>query len=491
MTDRNNPDRGQIEVEYKAPIGNILSPTLQPSGVLVPNIQAGDIKVELDELLRLIEQLISICEGYLRKFRLPIYNNTPQDKNLQIAMNAEWPTQINSYVYYDQYKALETSTTATATYIRQRFENAMRDVGGVGHLDYLILAQAFYAKALNIQEFIDLYVQNPNYDAHDVLYQSFLAFIRSTTTLVKRTLKYALANPQLANDFEYNISSPEEALTKQANYKIALNSMNVFIQQSINLIRTNSIKFNELFTQDFLGPSSKYYRQFQNVSPQGQIDQATNKHLELSTAYILADQVSTNNNLQSLSTTLIEKIRVRETINASILVLGVYGKTTPTAPGYVSEIPEGDVITTDFDPQYLDATPATSATASSTMLSDHAMLTSLESDDHPLYLKKAGDAIDGPIILGPKATIDGIVPSLHAHTGADGSKQISGDDIIPGTLNHTTINQGDIPVAPANLALVSQSMKDFPSGLSLVDAIFKWDGDPSYTYEIQVTPYEE
>jgi hypothetical protein len=83
------------------------------------------------------------------------------------------------------------------------------------------------------------------------------------------------------------------------------------------------------------------------------------------------------------------------------------------------------------------------------------------------------------------ALIDGIKPSTHAHTGKDGTIQIHGADILPGSLTTSVVDKANQPPAPIALAVSNQYI-DSTNGAPTIDVSISWTGDDSYTYEVQI-----
>jgi hypothetical protein len=84
--------------------------------------------------------------------------------------------------------------------------------------------------------------------------------------------------------------------------------------------------------------------------------------------------------------------------------------------------------------------------------------------------------------------IDGIDPGEHQHTGLDGSKQVHGGDIAPGTIGPPAIDPGNLPPTPLNLRVLSQTQRVVPPGVTVVDVQLAWDDDPDLSYEVQIAP---
>lgn len=486
--------------KYVPAIGN-QSP---PNDSINPGISGYSDEFHLRDLLDQIQILtqatIDGSERDLANYNLQI----PAGSQLERAQAQEWPSELGTpknYVTYAQYKALEKKETRSSEYIRQAYEDNVRSIAGTNAIDTLKLSTVIQNEGKHISDFLDTYLGDVDDTSEFRVLELLQDWAQSGIQQAQRiaTLLITRVTDQVQiPSTEMDQITADSARNYQAFFQTKVNAINTEIKQLTTDLEKDHNVMSEVFYQKFLGPSLnfrlKVSRPLETDStalPGLLSNQATQADKAMGANFInmLTDQMKRNENFDNAMNNVVMRIQVRDQY------VGFTKQLDPISPEPITTPFTDDALTDeDIDAaQVIQAAVDANSENENPFESPHNALDGLLEDDaHPQYLLKAGDQISGDINLDDGVKIDGMVPSLHAHTGTDGSVKIKGSDIEGGTLGVGTVNTEEKPNVPTNLRLVSTVVTVVPPGLSVIDATISWEGDEANTYEVQISrPQEE
>lgn len=487
--------------EYKPDIGSNLESQEDPTR---DNPQSF---ADLDSLIRDLQMLI----GYLDQLEIEIEKKLVNfaidvdrdDSRLVEAHSAEWPRTLGdpaAQISYRYYKALRLRDSTAAGYIRERFEEAARDVSGTSDLDLLKLADITRNEALLIQDFLSRYIGHIYDSSEQRLLETFQSWVQPALVYSQQLRTYFESNEgsrQVLTKEDLASITPDEAVKGQAVFKVKLNSYNDQITKNLDYLHRNFSDFAPVFYDRFLGPALNFRLK---VGLQGGANPASRINEEVEDAstlleedlrVALADQTRRrslyNNKMYQLQT----DIKNRDRYRTMIRDLSTKGKELPTTGPRVLVEANQDAGEIDYWYKFEEEAPVIAqASGVGTLTSVHGALSGLDLNDHPQYLLRAGGHMTGDITLAPGVRIDGVDPSEHRHTGEDGSPQVHGSDIIGGTLPPDVVDPNQKPERPFNLQVESFQANIIPPGVTTIDATISWEGGTEETHEVQITRVE-
>lgn len=456
------------------------------------------IEVRLRSLLDKVDGFLADLNADMQRYALPADNGV--DKRLKDAHALEWPRELGSppeNINYQYYKALKLRDTTTAAYITKRYEEAARDVTGTCSLDVISLLKVFRQEILLIQRFMSTTVKDFDDSSEYRSLESVQDWLQSCEGYEGQLRQVFQAGKQTSLSIpEVDAATEKQARHTQAVLKVKLNAQNAAFHRELEAFKRDFADYAEVFYEKVLKPPMDYRlnigREMRHTKDPLQAEiESVSKGLKASMSFAIADQFRRKSSFDGYVTRLLDKLENQTHLRIAMHKLAEKGKPipksgprimvteSPPAPvvEHFSDVDDGHYVYPNPD-DYVDKTD---------LLSPHSALHGLEQDDHPQYLMKSGGVVTGHVTLGEGATLDGIVPSLHRHTGEDGSPQIHGTDIIGGTLSDEVVDETRMPPTPTDLEFVS-FRGSVNSGL--LDATFAWKGDPRYTYEMQIARVE-
>lgn len=488
--DKNGPS------EYKPEIGS------NRSSMFDPSINEVGSYADIDELNQNLATLISLMsdlekdlEEDLLNFALPVGDF---DKRLVEAHNEEWPNELGQpkkQVSFRYYKALRLRNTTSASYIRKRYEEAARDVTGTHSIDLLSLAATIKIEATLVQGFINEYIGEVDDSSEHRILELFQDWTYEALRYA-RILRDFFATRETSKELfptdEINGLTPEEARQGQAVFKVKLNSYNDNIVKNIEFLNKNFSEFASVFYDRFLGPALTFRLGVgRRILPTGskltQEVQQASQELDANLRMALADQMRRNSLFTKKFEQIFNDVQERDKYRTYINQLAPKGKVTPKSAGPRVMVPLKE---DDSQVQYWWATEQAakgSEPDQGTFRASHTALVDLDKDSHPQYLKKAGGTVTGDLHMADGVKIDSMRPSTHRHTGADGTPQIHGSDIIGKTLGDDVVDTEQKPATPTGLAIERFKSNVVPPGVTLIDAYLIWTGNSNNTYEVQLS----
>lgn len=462
----------------------------------------SDSMADLDYLDRLLTQVINAnkllikdVEEELAYLILPI-TDEPQDSRLSEAHLAEWPNELGNpkrHISYHYYKALRNRNSNSASYIRKRYVQAVRDVGGHNGVDIVPLAEASLDEAYRVKGFIERYVgslgESSDHRTVELLQEWAETALAHTGEL--RSLFEKRSAPKGLPDSEIKSITPAKAKSSQAIFKDKINELNAVLDEQLQELKKTFSDYSDVFYGNFLGPALRIRRDVTLPLHDSSHTPTVDRELRGSTGLeddriegLLADLLRRNQIFDRQLGNARALISTRDTYRGYIEQLAVKGqKIGPGTPGFVVKgQQEANVV--EYFNSYTDSSGAPTYGA------DHNVLLGREHPDaHPQYLAHNGGTVTGDISVDEGVSIDGIDLSEHRHDGADGSKRIRASDLIPGTLVTGIVDKDEEVCAPQALHLINSTSFVGSEGVRLVNSQIAWTTcDTGLTFEVQMVP---
>jgi len=443
----------------------------------------------LTTLLNATDRFREELESELLNYSMPIPR---ADVRLAEANSLEWPSELGSskpLISYRYYRALATRTTTAATYVRSRFQDAMRDLTGTVALDLLDLVEVVASEALLIKDFIPTYIGDVDDTAELRTVELFQDWASAATNHLNALYQlYTTRGINVLPAGEIGAATPAEARQAQATYKVKLNATNKELADSVAYLKKNFTEHADTFYGRFLGPAMQWrLAAGRSFHPQGGVIGAemttTNNSLDANLSVLQADQLRRNKIFDEKVALIAAHIQRQDAFRDYIQQLAPVGKQI------TSGMPDMAVLSQDAPEEIdywenLESDPPPPAIFTSL----HSALGGLDIDDaHAQYLLRDGDELTGNLQLDDGVLIDGMRPGTHQHTGGDGTQKIRGIDIEGGSVTTEIIDRTEVPPIPSQLRLVSQDIRMVPPGMTVVDAQISWEGETTLQYEVQST----
>lgn len=444
---------------------------------------------ELSTLIAQCNSLLGSMETILSKVSL-VVTTDPNDSNLVNANEVLWPKSLGAapnYITYLYYSSLENVNSAAANFVRNAYQAAAQGVTGSNAIDLLPLAQITLDEATLIQDFANLYagaLSDSSQRRTVELLQDWVESAQGQMITLENSLK---GNGAQLSSSELSSLSASDAQNAQAILHVSLNQLNVQLNKSMGVLQQSFANYQTTFYKSVLGPAMNVRTNAINkiypaILPESisQVISTSTQVLDTNLQNVLTDQMRRNNVYTSQMPNIMATIQARDTYRSYIIQLSTIGQSIVTGTS-------GTIVTTSDtinQAAYFNSTTAPAATPNNPYQAPHSQLSGLSDlSAHSQYLLKGGDVLSGNLTLSDNALIDGITPSSHAHTGLDGSVQIKGSDILPGSVNSSVVDTLAQPETPTNLNLVSEYLDNINGG---VDISISWSGDPSLTFEVQI-----
>lgn len=390
---------------------------------------------------------------------------------------------------------LKNHSSNAATYIRTVYEMAIRDAGGCNCLDIMSMLLIIQSEAERVKSFLIDFIGEINDTSEYRILENFQTWTedaRITVVKLRKTAKkeYTGSLPSA----EVDSLKRKEAREFQAIFKIKLNVVNRNLVNDFTALAREYVQNSDYFYNKYLGKALKFRLKVGtsiieiDKSPvlKAEAEQTiTTLNAEFFAA--LTDQVKRNRLFRSKYKQLLDAMLVRDTYASYIFQLSNKGtrlkkRFVPTA---LTEDEEA-FFAIDVD----DYNVITELVSEKNFTKSHSLLEDLDDPDaHPQYLLKAGGELTGDITLADGVKVDGIVPSLHEHTGEDGSVKISGANIEYNSITDTNVDTSNSSTSvPENVLISKQeaSMNSLGQSKVVVELGFDVDTTNIASYEFEI-----
>lgn len=455
---------------------------------------------DLELLRRLLAQIIIEAENNISgtTAALEPYNLQILSTSLQDVQKAEWPSELGDpkdYISYHQYAAYENVDSRGAKYARKAYEDTVRGPAGTCALDIQHISIEIRNEARRIEDFLDEYLGSVD-DASE--YRILEAF----QDWAQMALKYARIFWHIFEsrnedegripDKELSQLSRDQATNWQTLFKTKLNGFNDKLTSTLEGVKKD-YAFQDQFYGQFLGPSLKF-RLDVNPSLNDTMTQGFFANQAASAEKVfsdhirsaLADQVKRNGMFEQKFHELESLVKARNAYTGYIKQLSTVGSSVKNPFVQVDISGEEKAALQEYG-----EAAKTAAQNNNTFSSGHSDLSGRDDPEaHSQYILKTGDTLAGALAFADGATIDGIRPSQHTHSGEDGSTKIPGSSLVAGSLETASVQRAEGVGAPVELRVMSQKQE---SGSDTMAIKLAWDIDDEFAdhqFELQLIRYD-
>lgn len=483
------------EKEYKPQIGSFVPEPTNNYSFDDRTYRYETLVEQVDQIIQDTEIINSLAEKELNSYTLQI-----NSEKLEKAQNAVWPKtvgDVQNYVTYNQYKALEPRLDRASKHIKDEYVANVRGEQGSGALDIKKTANVLNVEAKNIKRFLDAKtINNVNDSAQKRIAELFQDWSTSALSHSKRLLSFfsegGKENTSKIPETEMASITAEEAGKYQALFKARINAVNLELDREMSDFERHFLTSSDIFYSKFLAPAIRFNNgagaelssKNNATTLLGQELLRANEAIAVNMTTALADLAQRNEIFERKMLNLESSIGRRESLKQVFKQFS--GKSGNTKEIFINRIPNQQI---DLGLTQALSSVSEQLSSLSGLSSSHDSLANRDDPDaHPQYVLKAGDTITGDIEVAPGVRIDGVDISSHSHTGLDGSQKISGTSIKPNSLPVSAVNIDEFVDKPIKLKLVGYSDGGKIGDTAVINANFFWESkDPDQMYEIQIT----
>lgn len=455
----------------------------------------------LDELIKSAGDIYVQCENDLANYSLIIDQS---DTDLVSAHKTVYPsTDVPGYVTFQEYKyLLKNSSSNAAQYVMNAYEMNIRGTSGTNAFDIATVMLTINNEAKRIKEFINGYIGAVDDTSEFRIIENFQNWGEDTKRLVDgfRSAFQGQFSAQIPQS-EVDSVPGDSAAQLQAVLQVKLNVAAKNIKDITNQLLKNWENVAPDFYAKHLGPALQFQLKvgknltttFDGVK-YPTLSTVVNGGLDgmrSNFAVALADQVKRNGIYSNYLEEILTNIVARDTAAYQINQFADKGK-------YPKQIFTHDGLVTQSDTLFQVDHPLndyqTTVSYDDNFTPSHSDLADVDSDDaHPQYLLREGgedSAVTGNIVLDDGATIDGMIPRLHKHTGFDGTERLPVSSIDFSAFTDADIDTTTSTTSiPANLAIFGDSSIIGPTGDTTITLQVSFDMDiidnvSGYEFEI-------
>jgi hypothetical protein len=475
----------QSDLSYKGPDKNYKS---QPGSGRIQTQQNhtagygyGDVnrlKSNLSKLIQTSAEIIENSNNELKQFSLDL---TSSDK-LMSAAKATWSNfeeDKHSIIPYSYYSELENSTNRSSKHIHNEFKKALRDPNGSSAIDVKFMAEVVSNEAEKISSLLDVHMSDNKDSAEHRLVELFLEWTNDCSRHLTRlnsffNLDLGERNKKIPKE-ELDSLTKNEATQYQALFTVKNNALNQEIDMKFDELKRKYLNTSDIFYSKFLGPSLSMRTRVSKNIPSGRSDEAFASAINDITSAAdrnmtigIYDTLERANDFNQLFMEIENRISLRENYNSYIRQL------QPIGVSYSKTVQNSQDIS--------DVGLTAEASINSLANTHNRLSGRSDISAHPQYLLKDGDRVTGDINILSGSKIDNVSPSLHSHSGADGSVKISGSAILNNTITSKIVDKTESIKAPHNVRVI-----DYVGDNRLQSAILFFHTEKKYPiYELDV-----
>ncbi len=448
------------------------------------------LKALLEAILTATEEAMSTAADSLKDYNLAISRET----RLHEAQNQISTSTPPNHVSFLEYQTVGNLKHRAASYVRSEYEKSIRNPGGTNAMDVYNIASIINEEAKNISTFLNIYIGDIN-DTSE--YRTIELFQDWAEEALKHTgaLGYFLAQRDKKRNqlgkYEVDQLNSETAKQYQAVFQAKLNVINQQFDIAYTGFKKDFSFLSNVFYTKVLGPALQFRTKImKDVEPKnasdiskttlGQEILSATASLNANMAGALGDVLRRNQNYQERADKLFGLMQARSAYINYIEQLGGPGQTVSS--NFLASNVVASVSEEDFSSPIDNTLPYRSS---------HALLDGVEEPDaHSQYILRDGGSVLSDLYVEDGVKIDGMSISKHSHKGIDidGSEQISGADIEPGSIYSELMSSVNTSPEPSELAIADQRTR-IRQGVVAVDTTFNWDQSPNERFELQIVPY--
>lgn len=398
------------------------------------------------------------------------------------------------YVSFTEYEKVSQLNHRAASYVASEYEYSMRSAVGHNALDVYQIASVINDEARNIDTFITQYLGDMNDSSESRAVELFQDWARPTLEHTG-ALRYFLAQRDKTKNRLPNSElaqvNPDRARQYQALFQAKLNVVNKHFTQNLEAYKKENGALAKTFYSKIYGPAMYFRtRVMRHVEPT--ISSQVKRNIlgdEIMTA-----QASLNSNLNGALTDQLRRNQLYEQRINSLFKL-MQNRSAYTT--YITQLSDkgsslsnnflpADKITIYQDVKYIGET----FSEQDPWQSEHSQLDGVELDDaHPQYILRDGGSLLSDLWVADNVKIDGVHVSGHSHKGVDvdGTPQISGEDIEPGTIYDGLMSTNYSNDQPTGLQVANQAIRR-NQGVVQIETTLAWEQSPDERFELNIVP---
>jgi hypothetical protein len=319
-------------------------------------------------------------------------------------------------------------------------------------------------------------------------------WIKTANHYTKQIAKEISTRTVFLPETELDQVNKKQASQFQAFFSIKINSYTTEIQTLLHLIKRDSVDTATTFYNNYLIPAlnvkSKVIEPMmlevnttdlsRNIPTLLRELYVANSAITGNFGAISADIIERNKQVYKRFDAFLQAINLKRRYVNYMIQLESKAAKRPSI--LVSEV---DEKIDDYRRLFLD-TPVDKSSRDN-LRSSHNDLDDIDGDAHPQYLRLDGGTILGDIMVSSGVKIAGIDLAEHTHSGVDGSKAISADDINYSTARENYYSATDnLPYG--ELVLTSLTSTTLIGGVPQYEAVFEIeiDDDKLNSYEFEI-----
>jgi hypothetical protein len=469
-----NKPEDVIREKYLGKIPSFTDYSLAPE----VNIPLSACRVQIAQTRNFMAQTKTDIE----KLLLNIYINNELTPNLEESHSKLWKElakhnnislDVPNYISFNEYKYAEKSMSTSARKLLTEYHSVISQASFSYLFEFrkmlsFMINEGNCIKDILIFKFKEEYEDNSQKEIA-AQFDSWAKMASHYTQLIREA---SISSPGAIPSAEMDKISKRQAVEFQAFFAIRLNAIHEEINNVLNVLKRDYVDNCDIFYSRYLDQAitfkkdmvssmeldfytTNFTRNFPFLSEEMLI--ATNV-INANYGMIITDFVQRNQVINSNADKLFALVRSKRKYSNYIFQLSFKGQTKPVILRNVAK---------DEYASYFDFAEV-SAKITSELVSSHSSLDDLGEDHHPQYLLKDGGIITGNIDFASNSKIGGMVLSLHAHDGSDGSMKIKSVDIDYDSIKN---DSSAIPEKPLSVSVAEYKSDIVDGGVPVIDAI--------------------
>lgn len=406
-----------------------------------------------------------------------------EDDVLHQSIISEWPVDdddIDFAVPYAFYHSLRLKNTASASYIRKTWADAMRGPFGSNAFDLSGVVREINGESSLVLGFLDEFMGDVNDSSEQRTVELLQEWAASALAGI-RVFRGVYETPDEERQIgqrDLDSISQEEAKSYQAVLSARVNEYNRVLESELASFTRSFSQLSNSFYNSALGPALRFRLEAsrklypKNSGPKAALYQIS-EGLDSNIRDLLVDLIRRNELFTKKVDSIASLVSTRDGLRVKLLQVAAKANMESSASIKKGAAPP---VLRNWEGLVRNTVQPFSPSPLHNKLSGRNAL-----DAHPQYLDRFGrNSIQADIRVSDGVRVDGVDISSHKHDGTDGSQRISGSDIIglvAGSIDRTVNVE-----APTNLRLVNF----VPSSDGSINATISWRGDSQSVYDVNL-----
>lgn len=452
----------------------------------------------------LSQSLLKLEDNFLRKINIdPFVSAALEEAHFRVwdeikkvyssnSDNSISADQAPPYISFDELAFCERLDSRASRTLQQEYMSVISHSTFSYLFDFRKLLKLIYNELLCIKN--SLYTDfGGGYDneSQQKVAAQYYSWSKMASHYAKRISDTILSKAARIPASEMDKVTEKQSAQLQAIFAIKLNAADIEIKNLLSSLKRDMVDNCDIFYMKYLSPSIRFTK---DISDKIETDFITLRMTE--TMPVIAGEIYSagailKGNFISVYSDMIERItNFRDKADNIIMYVNEKRKYCNylTQMSHIGTSRKTVLVSVDNDEfKNLFRFAIINDSVGHNFESKHSKLDGLLDNDHPQYLLRSGGEITGNVYLGQDATIDGIKPSQHAHTGNDGSVRIKASDI-----DYTTDRDlaGGTSVEKPLSVTISQFIPEITvEGVHVCDTVvsIEYDADKLNNHEFEIT----